>query len=465
VGNVDLTVINPNIGANANASATTQFSYITTPAAPTGLAATAGDGSVSVSFTAPSNTGGAAVTDYEYQLDGGNWVSAGTTASPIVITGLTNGTSYSIALRAVNAAGAGTASAAIGFNTPSPASEFAANEQEIRQVILDEAVRSQQSALAANQRMSRDARDRFVAQKSTGGESAHTANVPVDIDGSLDVKSTTISSKGIFYGASALANGTQRLVFGDFDIQHDSETGSSTATITGRMAWEQMTGEKTLLGYFVGGELARSNIAGAFDGDQNRIGVSAGGYAVQEVALNTYVDGFVTLGAGRNNLDMDNGGLALESDYTTQSITFGTSMSGVVEQPGYEIWPELSFSYGRTWIGDVGVTGRAYGLVNNALSLDAGSVTLANVVLRPEFRMPMDGRPSTQSLQVFSFAPRLSCEQVKTSVTEEYCGAGAELGFSGSSVDGLSSVSAKIMADRRGNRTTSSLQLNLQHRF
>ena len=229
VGNVDLTVINPNIGANANASATTQFSYITTPAAPTGLAATAGDGSVSVSFTAPSDTGGAAVTDYEYQLDGGNWVSAGTTASPIVITGLTNGTSYSIALRAVNAAGAGTASAAIGFNTPSPASEFAANEQEIRQVILDEAVRSQQSALAANQRMSRDARERFVAQKSTGGESAHTANVPVDIYGSLDVKSTTISCKGIFYGASALANGTQRLVFGDFDVQHDGETGSSTA--------------------------------------------------------------------------------------------------------------------------------------------------------------------------------------------------------------------------------------------
>ncbi len=70
-----------------------------------------------------------------------------------------------------------------------------------------------------------------------------------------------------------------------------------------------------------------------------------------------------------------------------------------------------------------------------------------------------------KSLQVFSFAPRLSCEQVKTNVTEENCGAGAELGFSGSSVDGLSSVSAKIMADRLGDRTTSSVQLNLQHRF
>lgn len=68
-------------------------------------------------------------------------------------------------------------------------------------------------------------------------------------------------------------------------------------------------------------------------------------------------------------------------------------------------------------------------------------------------------------MQVFTFVPQLSCEQVKATVTEENCGAGAEFGFSGSSVDGLSSVSAKIMADRLGDRTTSSVQLNLQHRF
>jgi hypothetical protein len=50
-------------------------------------------------------------------------------------------------------------------------------------------------------------------------------------------------------------------------------------------------------------------------------------------------------------------------------------------------------------------------------------------------------------------------------VTEENCGGGAEVGFSGRSVDGLSSVSAKVMADRIGGATKSSLQLNLEHRF
>lgn len=465
VGNVDLTVTNPNIGVHANASATTQFSYITTATAPTNLVTTARGSQVSVAFAAPANTGGSSITDYEYKLDSGNWVSAGTTTSPVVITGLNNGTSYSINLRAMNAAGAGEASAAVVFNTPSPASEFAANERAIGQVILDEAVRSQQSTISANQRMSRDARERFIAQKSTGDEGTGTENVPFDVDAKLDANSTRLSSKGAFFGARVFGNGSQRLLFGDFDVQHDGDTGSSTATITGRMAWEQMTSGQTLVGYFVGGELAHSNIAGAFDGNQNRIGVTAGGYAVHELAKNTYVDGFLTLGIGRNNLDMANTVLALESEYTTRSMTIGTTLSGVVEQPGYEIWPELSFSYGRTWIGTVGFTGRAYGLVDDALSLDAGSVTLANIMFRPEFRVPMDGLPSMESLQLLTFAPRLICEQVKTTVTDENCGAGAEIGFTGRSGDGLGTYSAKIGADRLGNRTSSTLQLNLEQRF
>jgi hypothetical protein len=116
-------------------------------------------------------------------------------------------------------------------------------------------------------------------------------------------------------------------------------------------------------------------------------------------------------------------------------------------------------------MGDVGFTGSAYGLVDNTLSLDAGTVTLANILFRPEFRVPMDGLSGAQSLQIVTFAPRLGCEQVKTTVTEENCGGGAEVGFSGRSVDGLSSVSAKVLADRIGGSTRSSLQLNLEHRF
>jgi hypothetical protein len=96
--------------------------YFTVPAAPTGLSATAGDGQVSVAFTAGAD-GGTAITNYQYSTDGGATYSAFVptdTASPVVITGLTNGTSYSIKLRAVNAMGAGAASAAVSATPVSP---------------------------------------------------------------------------------------------------------------------------------------------------------------------------------------------------------------------------------------------------------------------------------------------------------------------------------------------------------
>lgn len=83
------------------------------PAAPTGLAATPGDASARITFTAPGDAG---ITNYEYSTDNGTtWStpSPAVTASPLTITGLTNSTTYQVRIRAVNAAGSGTASAAV----------------------------------------------------------------------------------------------------------------------------------------------------------------------------------------------------------------------------------------------------------------------------------------------------------------------------------------------------------------
>jgi sugar lactone lactonase YvrE len=82
------------------------------PSAPTGLLATVGDGSASVSFT-PGSDGGAPITGYQYQVGfGGSWVEAGS-SSPIAVTGLANYTKSSIRIRAVNEVGPGAASAAV----------------------------------------------------------------------------------------------------------------------------------------------------------------------------------------------------------------------------------------------------------------------------------------------------------------------------------------------------------------
>lgn len=330
-------------------------------------------------------------------------------------------------------------------------------EDALREVLQDEALRGLNASLGASQRMMRDARQRLIE----GNE----GNVALDVDGSFDADGLSVSSKGSFFQQSALASGARRLFFGDFDVQHDHETGSTTATLSGRLAWERMVDGATLFGYFVGGELARSNIDGAFEGDNDRIGLTLGGYAVHELAEKIYLDGFATIGAGRNNLEMADDVLALESDYTTRSATIGAALSGVIAQKGFEIRPELSFSAGRTWLGDLGFTGRVSGVVDNTLVLDAGTVQVLNLTFRPEFVVPLDGLSVADSKTLFSFAPRLRCEEVDTGEAERNCGAGAELGLSGGTADGLTTVSARIAADRLGGETSSSLQVTLDHRF
>ena len=80
-----------------------------TPAAPTGLSAVAGSASATISFT-PGLPNGSAITNYEYSLNSGaTWTPLlpADTTSPVTITGLTNGTLYTVRLRAVNAVGPG----------------------------------------------------------------------------------------------------------------------------------------------------------------------------------------------------------------------------------------------------------------------------------------------------------------------------------------------------------------------
>lgn len=89
-----------------------RYTNSSTPAAPTLNAVTAGDRSVTVSFTAGA-TNGAAITDYEYSLNGGAYTSAGTNTSPFTITGLSGRTSYSVTIKARNSAGLSTASSSL----------------------------------------------------------------------------------------------------------------------------------------------------------------------------------------------------------------------------------------------------------------------------------------------------------------------------------------------------------------
>jgi chitodextrinase len=97
-------------GPASRAASATPTAAVTKPGAPNGLAASPGDGQVTLSWSPPKSTGGAAITSYNvYQ--GGKRV-AGVTGTGATVKNLSNGTTYSFTVTAVNQAGEGPASGA-----------------------------------------------------------------------------------------------------------------------------------------------------------------------------------------------------------------------------------------------------------------------------------------------------------------------------------------------------------------
>jgi len=119
---VKCTVTATNIAGSASAtSAATSTIAAGPPQAPTGVTASPGNAQATVSFTAPAITGGSAITSYTVTCVQNGFTASGS-ASPLTVTGLTNGTSYTFTVTATNAIGTGPAggpsSAVVPANTP-----------------------------------------------------------------------------------------------------------------------------------------------------------------------------------------------------------------------------------------------------------------------------------------------------------------------------------------------------------
>lgn len=93
--------------------------------APTIGTATGGDSQASVTFTAPSNVGGSAITAY-YAVSNPGQITSSAASSPVTVTGLTNGTSYTFTVWALNSFGPSPFSAASGSVTPNTFAYFGA---------------------------------------------------------------------------------------------------------------------------------------------------------------------------------------------------------------------------------------------------------------------------------------------------------------------------------------------------
>jgi hypothetical protein len=113
-----------NLNATATGAANT-FSAASnwSPSAPTAVTTTPGDGTVAVSWTAPSSNGGSAISGYTMTASPSGQTCSTTGATSCTITGLTNGSTQSITVTATNSYGTGSASTAVSA-TPYPAALF-----------------------------------------------------------------------------------------------------------------------------------------------------------------------------------------------------------------------------------------------------------------------------------------------------------------------------------------------------
>ena len=99
-------------GDGAASAPSASVTPATVPGAPTGVTAASGNGSATLTFAPPVSTGGAPVSGYTASCLPGT-ASANGTASPLTVTGLTNGTLYTCRVTASNAIGSGPESAAV----------------------------------------------------------------------------------------------------------------------------------------------------------------------------------------------------------------------------------------------------------------------------------------------------------------------------------------------------------------
>ena len=444
------TVISYPNDSNYVAGGTYSFYIGAASNAPTNLATTPGDGKVSVAFTAPTDTGGSAITDYEYQLDGGDWTTAITTSSPVVITGLKNGTSYSIKLRAVNIEGVGAESAAV-TSTPAamqtPSAAFAGVKADVESKMAANARTQLNDFATSTSSIVGSARSRFM----------NTSGVADSSDTALsgDVSSDSSDLKGSSKRVNSTADGKATSII---EVQYqytETKEGLKSQNASGQIINEAKLSNSLTFGRFLGVTLGDGDAVGTNNIDIDFMGAQAGAYLVGNTKGGLVYDTYFAGSVIENKMGVTTSLMTADSKYYSSMLTTGASITGTLQVKKVEIRPtlstDLSYMFRETADFDVKV-----GSATSVEQAAYGDISKAQITFAPEFRLPF-GEGS-----VITATPNVMCRYLKQSTATEDCGQGLSLGFRSTSKDALTSITAKAGMDRIGSETTSRLRLQFE---
>lgn len=404
-------------------------------------------------------------------LTGGVWY-------PILVEHYENGGRQRLRLRWQTPTSAGLSfppATALSQKEPVVSSEgppLGTQDDRLAYIITEEAARSLRADILANQRSNQDARARHAAAMRCHGLREDDTNVdrsdcqdgitsrnavPLTFDGVLSRTDKATKLDSSFYKESPARNGYRYVYFGDVDVSR-FEGGDVSATFAGRFSLERMSGDR-LIGYFLGVSATHSDIKYIVNGKRTGYGVSAGIYAVDQLTKNLTWDGFLSVGTGRNNLDIRDGGADIAGNYTTTSLLMGLALSSAKEFAKFELRPEVNMSFGHTDIGEVELTGGTSPIV------DAGGVTLGRLSVEPEFVIPLRNSRSRFDTKELWITPSLTCEYQDTTYTSESCGAGLAIEWSAGRSDDLLGMSFRAATETIGDNTRDSIGFRIESVF
>lgn len=344
----------------------------------------------------------------------------------------------------------------------------------IASVIAQEATRAMRADMAANQSANQSARARHAAalrcrslleedpaahQIECDAGTVARNSTPLTFDGSVQASNTETSAVGKFF--SRTPNGTDdstTLFFGDFDVTR-FEGGDVSAVLTARIARERMISDDVLLGFFLATTATHSDLTSTVDGKRTGYGVSAGAYFVDQLSETLTWDGYLSVGAGRNNLDVTEGGDDITSDYDTKSVLMGIALTGSKEYDTFEVRPELNLSVGYTDIGDVDLDS----LIPSVA--EVGSVTLGRISFEPDFVFPLVASARSFDESTLIITPNIACEYLDSLTSDTDCGGGLAMEWNANSDDDRTFFSVQISRDVLGGETRDSIGLQLESAF